>query len=399
MRLLPFVAVAGVSSLAACGPGAPTWSQDIAPLAQAHCTSCHQPGGIAPFSMLDYASAKPWAPLMAQYTSQKLMPPWLPAQDCHHFRDQDARTLTDQQIATVQAWANAGAPEGRSGVTASVPQELDLGTPSLTLQSPTYTPAGTPDHPSDDYRCFKIDPGLTTGQNVVGFRVRPGNPTVVHHVILYAVNPTLAATVSDSYSCFGGPGIPGLTTQDLVSKVGVVGAWAPGTGATAFPSDTGVAMAAGTIVIAQIHYNLLAGKGPDSSSFDLYFSDGPVSQQAIIKGIPNFDFQIPPQTPSYTSSFELTSPVGAIVYGVFPHMHLLGQDIEMDVDGQCAAHVPKWNFNWQGFYFYDDRVVVVKPGSTLKVTCTWDNPTDATVTWGEGTTDEMCLMGFYAVLQ
>jgi copper type II ascorbate-dependent monooxygenase-like protein len=399
MRVRALSCLLAAAFLTACGPRTPTWSEDIAPIAGTRCTSCHQPGGIAPFSMIEYASAKQWSPLIAQYTSKKLMPPWLPSQDCHHFRDQATRTLTDAEIATIQAWATAGAPEGKPGVTASVPVRLDLGTPSITLTSPTYTPAGTTEHPTDDYRCFKIDPGLTTGHDVVGFRVRPGNPTVVHHVILFAVDPTLAALVTDSYPCFGGPGIPGLTLQQLATRVTVVGAWAPGTGATAFPSDTGVAIAPGTIVIAQIHYNLLAGQGPDSSSFDLYYANAPVAQQAIIKGIPNFGFQIPPQTSPYTSSHTMTSPVGAIVYGVFPHMHLLGQEIRLDVDGQCAADVPAWNFSWQGFYFYDDRTVVVKPGSSLTVTCTWNNPTDRTVTWGEGTTDEMCLMGFYAVLQ
>jgi hypothetical protein len=40
----------------------------------------------------------------------------------------------------------------------------------------------------------------------------------------------------------------------------------------------------------------------------------------------------------------------------------------------------------------------VAGGDTIRIECTWDNPTSATVTWGEGTADEMCIAFFYMTL-
>ena len=36
-------------------------------------------------------------------------------------------------------------------------------------------------------------------------------------------------------------------------------------------------------------------------------------------------------------------------------------------------------------------------GSSATLTCAWDNPTDQTITWGDGTNDEMCLVYLYVV--
>jgi hypothetical protein len=63
----------------------------------------------------------------------------------------------------------------------------------------------------------------------------------------------------------------------------------------------------------------------------------------------------------------------------------------------CLVDIPQWDFHWQQFFFYQQPLTV--PASTsVKLTCTWDNPTDKTIVWGEGTEDEMCLSYFYLTL-
>ena len=65
-------------------------------------------------------------------------------------------------------------------------------------------------------------------------------------------------------------------------------------------------------------------------------------------------------------------------------------------ESTCLVDVPKWDFQWQQFYFYQSHTgIAVKPNSTLKLTCTWNNPTSNTVRWGESTDDEMCLAFLY----
>jgi hypothetical protein len=111
-----------------------------------------------------------------------------------------------------------------------------------------------------------------------------------------------------------------------------------------------------------------------------------------------------PQEMGATASVEFQSPVDATVWGVVPHMHTRGRSITVDLvpptgvtaPNTCLLNVPRWDFQWQQFYFFKSRTGLPLEGDwSFRVKCTWDNPTDKTVKWGEGTDDEMCLAFVY----
>lgn len=100
-----------------------------------------------------------------------------------------------------------------------------------------------------------------------------------------------------------------------------------------------------------------------------------------------------------------------VLYTAGHHMHELGESQRTELqhaDGtsSCLLDTPEWDFAWQGRYTFADPITF-GPGDTLWMGCTWDNspsnqpiidgavrePVD--VEWGEGTSDEMCLSGFY----
>ena len=56
----------------------PTWSEQIAPIIFTHCTSCHRPGEIAPFSLTKCEEAVAWGGMIAYVTDIRYMPPWKP---------------------------------------------------------------------------------------------------------------------------------------------------------------------------------------------------------------------------------------------------------------------------------------------------------------------------------
>jgi hypothetical protein len=80
-------------------------------------------------------------------------------------------------------------------------------------------------------------------------------------------------------------------------------------------------------------------------------------------------------------------------------MHKLGRKLKLELKRnekwECAVDVPVWDFDWQRFYFYETAMASV-PGDEVRLSCTYDTSsrTSAT-TWGEGTDDEMCLVGLY----
>jgi hypothetical protein len=395
--------------------GPVTYYKDVQPILGAHCQMCHTEGGIAPFALGTYDDAKPVAALMAAATSQHIMPPWMPAPGCGDFRD--ARVLTDAQIATIGAWSQQGAPAGDPADATTIPPNLgpDLGTPGATLDP------GADYHPNDaltdDYHCTLIDPGLATAQDLIGFNIHPGSTATVHHVILFSVSAdkVAAAQAADAaeagpgWTCFGGTGVSGTPT---------IGGWVPGSGATAFPPPTGIHLDAGTQIVMQIHYNLLTTKHVmDRTKADLFYSATPIPalSRAAITAVANTTFLIPANTKkTVAADLPIKGNYGYDLWGVVPHMHLHGTDIKVQIqhaDGSsdCAVHVPAWNFHWQQFYYYQQATKVV-PGDTIHLECTFDNMQadepiingmkmpSGPLTWGEKTTDEMCLNYLYFTL-
>src|SRR5262249_3349913 len=53
-----------------------TWYQNVAPIVATHCMSCHQDGGIAPFSLTTYDTAYIYALQMNDAITQGVMPPF-----------------------------------------------------------------------------------------------------------------------------------------------------------------------------------------------------------------------------------------------------------------------------------------------------------------------------------
>jgi Copper type II ascorbate-dependent monooxygenase, C-terminal domain len=404
---------AGTTGAAGTGLDAGTVSyyKDVQPILSQHCETCHNAGGIGPFVLGTYEEAKQVAPLMAAATSQHIMPPWMPAAGCGDIRD--ARVITDHDIAVLGAWSAQGAPAGNPAEQPPAPASTapDLGTPSATLDP------GADYHPNDlltdDYHCTLIDPGLTQAQDLIGFNVHPGSAATVHHVLLFsvtqdqlaAVQAKDAAEAGPGWTCFGGTGVDATPT---------VGGWVPGSGETAFPAPTGIHLAAGTQIVMQIHYNLLTTKHvTDHTTADLFYAKTPVPliDRAAIAAVANTTFLIPAGVASQTVSADLPINSSFNLWGVVPHMHLHGTQIKVQVkhaDGtsECAVEIPKWNFHWQQFYYYEQPTKVVK-GDTIHLECTYDNSaanqpvingipmTPAPLRWGEKTTDEMCLNYLY----
>jgi Copper type II ascorbate-dependent monooxygenase, C-terminal domain len=396
------------------GTGAVTYYKDVLPLVVQNCAGCHAPGGLAPFSLIDYDDAHTRAGQLAAATGAGVMPPWPPAEGCGQFRND--RRLSAAEVATFAAWNDQGAPAGNPADAPAdlTPPETNLGLPSATLDPGVSYQANA--GLDDDYHCFLIDPGLTAQQDLVGFDIHPGTPASVHHVLLFAVTPAQMADAQAKddaepgvgWTCFGGTGVGAIANAPSV-----IGGWVPGAGATAFPPPTGISLASGTHVIMQVHYNLLTQRDVlDRTTADLYYAATPVAKPAQIRATANTTFRIPAGTPSQTVMAQLPVPSGSYaLWGVVPHMHLHGTSVTVSVIHEtgaptCAVYIPHWDFHWQQFYYYVQPIPVVA-GDIIRLECTFDNspenqpiingvraaPTD--LTWGEATTDEMCLSYVY----
>jgi hypothetical protein len=383
----------------------PTFNREVSRILQLHCVSCHRSGDIAPFPLDTYASARDHATAIKKATRSREMPPWMPSACCGTFKG--ARRLSAGDIAVLGAWADAGAPEGDRR-DRPPPLAFDgrwtLGTPDRVL---TMADAHTPVSATDVYRCFPIRTGLTSAAYVSALDVQPGNRALVHHVALYAdpagtAERLDAADPQPGYPCFGGPGL---------ANPEMIGGWGPGMRPMALPRDVGVELPANALLVMQVHYAGRAHHGApraaaaaDRTAVGLYLASGRPAQLLRYVPIVNPRFAVPANESNYEVSASMRTPVAARIWGVAPHMHLLGKRIRMDArlpDGSIRRliEIERWNFNWQGLYMFD-QPLDVPAGTVLSVAATYDNspanPRNPNrppkpVSVGEATTDEMCV--------
>jgi copper type II ascorbate-dependent monooxygenase-like protein len=443
-----FSSLAAAALLAsACGSGdddgplgtsgaALTYWQDVAPVLYERCVDCHREGGIGPFRLDDYESARTWAAASKDAVVARRMPPWLATADgsCNTFRG--SSWLSDEEVRVISAWADSEKAEGAPRSDLAPPARPGLGE-RFEIASPEFAPVplGTTYAENDEYRCFLIDPQLTSDRFLTGYDVTPGNnDALVHHVLVIPVEPAAKAFDGrtnlevmtaydqespdrDGWPCFSGAG-------DGVTARGNPVTWAPGQGAVDYPANIGVRVPAGSLFVMQVHYNLsdpaLRGVS-DRTKVQLRLTDR-VEREGVFLDIDPFlgslsrgkPQQVPPGLAAAPLSWQLPyeaivasqlgSPLSYLdVYGVFPHMHERGLSLDASIgraDGseQCTLRVPRWDFGWQLIYFYDEPLRF-GPGDSLRTTCTFDTRgLDSPLLPGWSTQNEMCLTGLLLAL-
>jgi len=347
--------------------------------------------------------------------------------------------------ASSSAATNSATPEPGAVALRAGERYLRLAMPAA------YTPSAPTGHGTDDYRCFLLDPHLHHDAFVTGTDVLPGNPDVVHHVILFRVPPgeVDAAKAKDAeepgqgWTCFGGTGLDdGVGSLDDAPWLG---AWAPGGHESVAARDVGTPVQAGERVIMQVHYNLLKGASPDVTSVRLRIAPGtahltplrtvllpaPVElpcrpqhalnplcdRSAALRYLESRVGDMVGQTANALHLLCGYEPAGPVqhcdhrveqpetIRAVAGHMHLIGRSIRITVnpDGPHPRTVldqPVWDFDNQGAK--PVTPVHLERGDTVRVTCRHDQhlrdllpafrgQRERYVVWGEGTTDEMCL--------
>jgi hypothetical protein len=383
--------------------GGPTFSNEVVRVFQNRCQSCHHPGDIAPFSLMTFADAAPHADAIKFMTQTRQMPPWKPSPACGDFAD--PRVLSQDEIDLIAKWVDNGAPEGNASDLPAA-KTFDggwaLGQPDLVLSYPeSYTPPVT----RDTYRCFPIPTNLPADSYVSAIDIKPGDRKTVHHVIAYIDTGDGSKTLDDGeagagYTCFGGPGFA------ITSGSATLGGWAPGARPSLLPDDVALSLPAQSRVVLQVHYHPQGIKAvADQTQIGIYYAKKKPDKIVRILPLINQTFTIPPNDPNYkvtTTPFSAFLPVH--LYLIAPHMHLLGRKMHVSATlpggaEQCLVNIDDWDFNWQGMYQFS-KPVAIPLNTKLALEAYYDNSTEnwrnpnnppKAVSWGEQTTDEMCI--------
>jgi hypothetical protein len=397
----------------ACAYAEVTWHRDVSRIVQAKCQGCHRPNDIAPFPLMEYSDAWGRALAIKSAIERRIMPPWKPVEG--HGRFKGSYGLTEEERLTILSWIDADTPEGdASDAPEPLPErgEWQLGEPDKIVEMPEPYTMST--QRADDYRCFVIDPGVDEDRHVNAVEVVPGNRRAVHHVLLFVDGTGEgerldAAEEGPGYTCFGGPGfdLGNILFALFGDRVGGLGGWVPGARVRPLPENVGIFVPKGAKIVMQVHYHAHGHHvEPDQTKFGIYFSKGEVEKRLRYIPIANTTFRLRPgeRAQEVTAEFMVPPFLDAHALQIAPHMHLLGREIRVEKvpfrgDPESLIYINDWDFNWQGFYEYEEPVPLKFP-DRVKLTCVFDNSIDnphnpnsppKVVGWGEGTEDEMCL--------
>ena len=375
------VAAAALFPLRTAGQSAPdvTFSKDVAPIFNSRCVSCHRPGEVAPFSLLSFKDARPWAQSIRHQVETRAMPPW--RADPHFGEFRDPRTLTDREIATIAAWVIGGAKEGNPADLPPAPRITEgwqIGTPDvvLTMKEPVTIPASG----TVPYATYPTDFVLDRDVWVQAIEIRPGNRRVVHHAVAQADLPGVSV----------GPG--GSQNVHLFS---------PGLEAMVWREGYGKFFPKGTRFSFQMHYNAIGRETTDQSKIGLKFATTPVHTQVNTTIVLNNTLLVPPMVQKHEVIAAFQFPDEARIHALRPHMHLrarLGTASLIQPGGErrVLLHIPDWDDSWQNYYVLA-RPARVSKGSILEYLASYDNsPANALnpdprqpVPWGQQVWDEM----------
>jgi len=399
--------------VAAATPAKVTFHEDVLPILQNRCQGCHRPGEAAPMALLTYEQARPWAKAIREAVLSKKMPPW--HGDTPHGKFVNDRRLPESEIATLTAWADAGAPEGDRKKTLPALQFSEgwrIGTPEAIVEMPAeYTVAATG---TIQYTWIVVPTGFTEDRWVEKLEVRPGSRNVVHHIVVMSRPP------GSNYMKAAQSGIPFVPTRNpikpgvdkgigvfnfLNNAVEIVGVYVPGGDPYETKSGQARLIKAGSDLVFQMHYTANGKETPDRSKVGIVFAKEPPKERVVNTFIMNPNLRIPPGAPDHEIQANVTVHADVTVNSLFPHMHVRGKGFEYRAhyptgESELLLSVPKYDFNWQTTYYFTNPVRMPK-GTRIQAIARYDNSPNnphnpdpkAEVTWGDQTWEEM-LAGF-----
>jgi hypothetical protein len=383
-----------------------TFTKHVAPILQQKCQECHQPGSIAPMSLITYEDARKYARRIKTKVAARLMPPWHIDKTVGIQSFKNDRSLTDEQIATLVKWVDDGTPLGSAADMPPAPKFPDpnrwhyadqFGPPDLVLRSKPYDMAA---RTQDKWFRPVTETGLKEARWVRAIEIKPVNPEhrkIVHHVLTLLEQREADGITNLAHEAHGVQRSAGLFMEWAVGKVGEI-----------FAADAGKLMLPDSKIRWEVHLHAI-GEEMKNIEVELgiyFYPKGVVPERRTVLRM--FDvsrgseLDIPPNQMAMTQNFYVMQ-APARLENFQPHMHMRGKAMSLEAvypDGrkEVLSAVNNFQWNWHVNYVYAENSAPLLPKGTMLVFTAWhDNTTNNPnnpdpnqwVGWGDRTVDEM----------
>ena len=417
---------AQVSSTVSDQTRAVSFNKDVLPILQRNCQLCHRTGEVAPMSFLTYESTRPWARAIKEAVLSKQMPPWFADTRYGYFRN--APKLTESDIKTLVAWADNGAPEGDARDKPATVNWQDGWRikPDVIVSIPE--PHNVPAKGSGEIKSFLVPNPFKQDTWVNSIEIRPGEPSVVHHVMVQvpedtpgpafswgAVSPSCIPQASEAFlESPVGIGTPSAAQVKRPKNFAILEAvYVPGSPVTDFRYENSAKLIkGGGNLRIEVHYTPNGRAVADQTRIAFAVASTPPERKFIMlapKSIANAKVPIPAGEANWETRGELEFGQDAQLVWFMPHMHLRGKDMSYKLifpNGRMETVLnARFNFNWQLGYELDEPIRVPKR-TRMVVVAHHDNSANnkfnpdpaKEVAWGNLTSEEMVLPWFGVIV-
>jgi hypothetical protein len=403
------------AALAADQP-TPTFSKDVAPILQAKCQSCHEPGSIAPMSLMTFRETRPWVRSIRERVSTRQMPPWHIDKSVGIQEFKNDISLSDEQIDTIVRWIDGGAPEGNPAdmpplkpITTTLYWQGEhdgYGPPDIIVKAPEYT---MPAVGQDEWWRPTVDiPGLTEPRWVKMVEIRPSSiqgRKDLHHSIAHVVLTDDPGSVNTGLAT----GQRGPVDPNDPNARPTLMEWAIGKGYDRYPDGTGKLLIPGEKISWDQHVHASGEEVTFGSELGIWlYPKGEEPKHRIylvgFTGLKNgtVGLDIKPNSISSTDGFTVLKE-NTVITNFQPHFHLRGKAMGVEAilpngTTQMISYTDHFNFNWMTNYIFADEAAPAFPkGTVIHVTAYYDNTKanknnpdpDQWVGYGDRTVDEM----------
>ncbi len=371
-----------------------TFSKDVAPILQANCEICHRPASVGPMSLMTYQEVRRYASRARDLVSKRLMPPYHLDTGVGIQDIKDDWRLSDEEIETVVAWVDAGAPEGNP---TDLPPPIEwpneqkwqlediLGPPDHVIKSKPFDVSA---EGGDTWWRPRVPTGLDEDKWVMAAETRPSFPAgrqVVHHAI---------------------PRLLRLNDEGEYRRIQSLSEYAMGKVGEIVPRDAGRLLKASDMIEWDAHYYPMGYDVPgDQLELGIWFHEEgyePEFNQDLRLYPLRGDIALRPGGTAMTQGFHRWDhPVRLDSFQPHGHVHLHAMSMQAvypDGNVELLSMVTDFDARWHHSYIYEDDVAPILPTGTVLVLTGWyDNTAENELTpdpeiWyarGARTMDEM----------
>ncbi len=369
-----------------------SYANDIAPILEQRCVTCHQEGGIAPFAMSNHQMVQGWSPMIRETLITKRMPP---GQIDNEYVDSfhGVNHITIEETQKLISWIDNGSVNNDSNDPLAElmlePVKWLNGEPDIVIQIPEQQIPATG---VQDYRNLTVPLDIDEDIWVKAVEFEAGDPTVLHHIIAFSYGPD------------------GINEFEILNQGIGLGAYAPGNELNLYPEGAGYPLKAGGGLLLQMHYTTSGKETTDASEIGLYLWDDEPERAILGGSAADMDINIPPFAGDHEMVATKKFRTDSYLTMLGPHMHYRGFDANFKLqypDGRVeeVLNVPNYQFNWQKTYDFKEPLFL-PAGTELVFRGTFDNSDmnpfnpdpSQTLTWGEQTWQEM-FFGFFRYVE